>query len=107
MLTRNNLIGPEQEAVITGFLGNHVFICLHTGFEKSLCYYCLPLLYDKLYHRDTSTAIVIVVSPLIALMNDQTNTRPFQIFTCYTYTLLIVRLESNVTSCDIFPQFWA
>ena len=58
-----------------------VFICLPTGSGKSLCYAALPYAFDGLYGRESS--IVIVVSPLIALMKDQvsgitTYIRPYQ-----------------------------
>ena len=41
------------------------------GFGKCLCFYCLPLIYDKLYGRNDNSSMVIVVSPLTALMSDQ------------------------------------
>ena len=46
-----------------------VFISLPTGSGKSFCYSVLPFVFDGLYQRVGS--IVIVVSPLIALMKDQ------------------------------------
>ena len=39
---------------------------LPTGFEKSLCYKLLPLVFDYL-----AVATAVVISPLIALMEDQ------------------------------------
>ena len=62
---------PEQESVIVSFMeGNDVFVSLPTGYGKSLCYAALPYAFDQL--RATSKpSIVIVVSPLIALMKDQ------------------------------------
>ena len=61
----------EQESAIVSFLaGNDVFVSLPTGYGKSLCYAALPYSFDEL--RATSkSSIVIVVSPLIALMKDQ------------------------------------
>ncbi len=41
------------------------FVKGHDG--KSLCYACLPLVFDKL----PQGSIVLVVSPLIAIMKDQ------------------------------------
>lgn len=35
------------------------------------CFYSLPLIYDKLYNRSDSSSMIIVVSPLTALMSDQ------------------------------------
>ena len=61
----------EQESAIVPFVeGNDVFICLPTGFGKSLCYFCLPSLFDILKKKD-KWSVVVVVSPLVALMTDQ------------------------------------
>ena len=60
----------KQLEVITAFLsGRDVFAALPTGYGKSLCYGCLPLASDKLLA--TQGSVVLVVSPLIALMKDQ------------------------------------
>ena len=45
-----------------------VFVILPTGFGKSLCFGCLPSVFDCLKGKGS---IVIVISPLIALMKDQ------------------------------------
>jgi len=65
---------PNQERVVTHFLsGNDVFVSLPTGSGKSLCYCLLPKAFDVLRKSKTSDtqSVVIVVSPLIALMKDQ------------------------------------
>ena len=60
----------KQLEVITSFLsGRDVFAALPTGYGKSLCYGCLPLARDRLL--GTQGSIVLIVSPLIALMKDQ------------------------------------
>ena len=59
--------------------GRDVFVCLPTGSGKSMCYGCLPYAFDELAansFKDSSTnaepsAIVLIVSPLTALMEDQ------------------------------------
>ena len=40
-----------------------------TGFGKTLCYACLPNVFDKLYGVDNST--IIVISPLTSIMTTQ------------------------------------
>ena len=62
---------PEQESAIVSFLaGNDVFVSLPTGYGKTLCYAALPYAFDQL-RATCKSSIVIVVSPLIALMKDQ------------------------------------
>ena len=60
----------KQIQVVTEFAsGRDVFAALPTGYGKSLCYGCLPRVFDKL--RSIKGSIVVVVSPLSALMKDQ------------------------------------
>ena len=59
--------------------GRDVFVCLPTGSGKSMCYGCLPYAFDELASNTLSdpttnaepSAIVLIVSPLTALMEDQ------------------------------------
>ena len=61
----------KQKEVLEAFMkGNDVFCCLSTGYGKSLCYALLPKLFDKMRNRPGSS-IVVVISPLVALMIDQ------------------------------------
>ena len=63
-------LSPEQETAIRAFVdGRDVFVMLPTGSGKSLCYTALPSVFDILRGKDGH--IVIVVSPLVALMKDQ------------------------------------
>ena len=50
------------------------FLWLPTGFGKSLCYECLPFLFDfKLGRtRDPHRHSVLIISPLVSLMTGQT-----------------------------------
>ncbi len=61
----------EQEEVIFNFIsGRDLFVSLPTGSGKSLCYACLPLVFDEL-KLESESSIVIVLSPLNSLMKDQ------------------------------------
>ena len=60
----------EQTLVLQTFLsGKDVFVSLPTGSGKSLCYWVLPGAFDML--KKTQCSVVLVVSPLVALMKDQ------------------------------------
>ena len=62
---------PEQEELVKEFIsGRDVFGILPTGFGKSLCYGCLPLVFDELLGTENKS-IVVVVTPLKAIMHDQ------------------------------------
>lgn len=63
----------NQEKVVKTFLQHRdVFVSLPTGSGKSLCYCILPFVFDKIRRTKTEfQSIVVVVSPLIALMKDQ------------------------------------
>ena len=50
--------------------GNDVFVALPTGYGNSLCYICLPGEFNRLKTSE-KTSIVVIVSPLVALMKDQ------------------------------------
>ena len=63
---------PDQRVVLREVLKPHdVFVILPTGYGKSLCYACLPLMYDELFMINKELSIVIVLTPLIAIMKDQ------------------------------------
>ena len=65
---------PNQEKVVEYFVqGRDVFVGLPTGSGKSLCYCILPTVFDML-RGSNGLSIVVVVSPLIALMKDQVRT---------------------------------
>ena len=65
------VLKAEQRSVIRSFvMGEDVFAVLPTGFGKSLCYECLPIVFDNI-RTDGLFSIIIVVTPLIAIMKDQ------------------------------------
>ena len=64
------ILKEEQLEVMVRFIrGEDVFAVLPTGFGKSLCYACLPGVFDALY--SSSGSVVVVVSPLTAIIKDQ------------------------------------
>ncbi len=71
----------EQRIVISSFFeGRDVLYssAAHWIWKlKSLCYFALPRILDKI-RRDTRPSIVIVVTPLTALMKDQVISWPHQ-----------------------------
>ena len=63
---------PSQLDVIEGFVqGRDVFAILPTGYGKRLCYACLPYTFDALLHGGERSSIVVIVTPLTAIMKDQ------------------------------------
>lgn len=65
---------PEQEKAIRTFVdGNDVFVCLPTGYGKSLGFALLPYVYDDLRGTgpEPSASIVVCVVPLQLIMTDQ------------------------------------
>ena len=62
---------PKQIEVVRAIVrGRDVFAILPTGYGKSLCYSCLPYTFDMLL-PDREPAIVVVVTPLTAILKDQ------------------------------------
>ena len=65
-------VKPCQESAVKAFVtGKDVFLSLPTGYGKSFCYCCLPLIFDILKGKQHPFHVVIVISPLLALMKDQ------------------------------------
>ena len=60
----------QVELAVALLKGKDVFGILPTGFGKSLCYSCLPGAFDYLLGKD-SGSIVLVITPLLAIMKDQ------------------------------------
>ena len=50
----------EQREVVNIFKGNDVFVCLPTGFGKSVCYGILPKIFDLI--NGTASRSIVVVS---------------------------------------------
>jgi len=78
------ILKPKQQETIESFLsGKDTMVVLPTGYGKSIIYAALPWIFDKLrgtakvllctiiYSGCQKESIVVVVSPLTALMMDQ------------------------------------
>ena len=75
------LKNQQVEAIHSIVTGRDVFVKAATGFGKSICYVLLPYVCDHIYRSTTASnsspsfsSIVILVSPLTALMDDQIKT---------------------------------
>lgn len=69
-----SVLKPEQEDALINFIqGKDVVALLPTGFGKSLIFQLAPLVAKELATRNGTelNPIVVVVSPLLALMEDQ------------------------------------
>ena len=65
-------VKEQQKDAIVSFVSNKdIFVSLPTGFGKSLCYQCLPVLFDCLRGHNQPTSIIVVVTPLVASMKEQ------------------------------------
>ena len=60
----------QMEAILAFAIGHDVFAVLPTGFGKSLCYACLPGMFDHLLQPE-EPSLVIVCTSLTAIMEDQ------------------------------------
>ena len=73
----------EQRKVILSFVkGEDVFVVLPTGFGKSLCFTCLPLIFDRV--REDGLSSIIIITPLIAIMKDQVS---LQVYSWYLFNI--------------------
>ena len=65
-------IKPEQkEAIQSFFEGKNLFVNLLMGFGKSLIFQCLPIVVDVIHEKPLGSSVVVVISPLRSLMDDQ------------------------------------
>lgn len=63
---------PEQEDTLKHhFSGHYVYINLPTAYRKSLVYQAVPIMYDSLNLWPKGTSIIVIISPLKSLMEDQ------------------------------------
>ena len=71
LLCSNLRLKPEQREILVNlFAKRNVFSWLPTGYGKSICYQVLPFLLSS--GTSTIVSLVIVISPLVSLMVEQT-----------------------------------
>ena len=74
------MLKEEQRKVINAFVrGNDVFAVLSTGYGKSFCYGRLPFFFQY----DGLSSVVIVATPLTAIMKDQVLDTLFALLDCF------------------------
>jgi len=91
-------LGEIEGVAVKGYYcvygGSRCFCVLPTNHGKTLCYACLPLLFDHLYQlEDSQRSIVIVVTPLAAIMEDIMSLRGLDCVNRKTTTLIVLRDE--------------
>ena len=66
-------IKQEQLEVVVKFaMGRDVFAVLPTVFWETLCYQCLPGVFNQIcFDGKEHCSIIVVISPLIAIIKDQ------------------------------------
>ena len=96
-------IKVEQLSAMEGiYRGKDVFVWLPTGYGKSLCYQALPFLLDyKLGVTESQeSGLVLVVSPLIALMVDQTTSLRSRKVKCSIIASSVDSISKDLVATD-------
>ena len=55
----------QLEAVGQFVTGRDVFVSLPTGSGKSVCYACLPLVFDSLHQRGRPSIVIVIAHPML------------------------------------------
>jgi superfamily II DNA helicase RecQ len=67
-------LSPQQVKAIDGLKnGKDVFLSLRTGSGKSLCYMAFPMFCDEQLNTQYTMPQVLIISPLISIMKEQTD----------------------------------
>ena len=67
----SSFLPEQQQAMEYFFARNNIFVNLPTGYGKSLIFQSLPIVADVLFSQPRGSNIIVVISPLKALMEDQ------------------------------------
>jgi len=87
-------VKPCQEGAIKAFvLGRDIFVSLPTGYGKSFCYCSLSLVFDILRGKQSPFHVIIVISPLLALMKDQVKKLSDS-------NIVAVQIQDKFDTCD-------
>ena len=66
-----SLLAGQENSLKSFFTGNHVFVNLPTGYSKSLMFQCLRIVANVLHGKSCGSSLVVVISLLRSLMDDQ------------------------------------
>ena len=92
----------DQVNVITCFVnGQDIFAVLPTGYGKSLCYQCLPYIFDKT-RGDGIASVIIIITPLVAIIKDQVSIKLYVVSVLIKYFDRFVRVEREVCQQVIY-----
>ena len=70
----------QLEIVMAVLKGRDVFGILPTGYGKTLCFACLPFIFEQILEGEAS--IVLIVTPLVAIMKNQVRWDNHIVITC-------------------------
>ena len=97
----------KQKDAVTAFVrGKDVFVSLPTGSSKLLCCACLPRMFNALrsggeISESQSPSIVVVVSPLMSLMSDQSEPPLQNVYSLHFNIDLLGLLSSSGDVCNL------
>ena len=84
---------PQQlEAMMKFVAGKDVFVVLPTGYGKSLIYASLPFVFDTVLV--TRGSVIVVITPLTAIMKDQVNRRHVSVGMYRLHSIMVCIDES-------------
>ena len=66
-----NLLLEQENSLLEFLLGQNISVNLPTAYGKSLIFQCLPIAADALFERPRGSSVIVVISPLRSLMEDQ------------------------------------
>ena len=93
----------QKDAILSFVSGKDVFVSLPTGFGKSLCYQCLPMLFDTLRGHIQPTCIIVVITPLVAIMEEQVS----QLASKQIQAVHVTSTLDDITDSDIISGKFA